>query len=160
MWSNTFSATDATLANRGPVFERGNAQDPWDLKLDNESDTSDGETPLGTNSQTLLTHGSRTQWEGLIGYNDNHVSFEQTASPDSIVLTFSNVSEAQFATQSDNIFANEDDQTGVANTAETGTNTLRLDGQDDNRNIYLRSYYNISTTGATGSVQSIDAFYD
>ncbi|MEL6741536.1 MAG: prepilin-type N-terminal cleavage/methylation domain-containing protein, partial [Planctomycetota bacterium] len=119
LWSNTFSATDATLSNRGPVYERTDATEPWDLRLDEENAIADGETPLGSASQTLLTHGSRTQWEGLIGYNDNHVSFEQTATPDSVILTFSEVEDAQFNTQSDNIFANEDDQDGVPNTPET-----------------------------------------
>jgi hypothetical protein len=30
------------------------------------------------NSLTFLIHGSRTKWEGNIGYNDNHVNFETT----------------------------------------------------------------------------------
>ncbi|MBC7834727.1 MAG: hypothetical protein H7Y88_06450 [Phycisphaerales bacterium] len=67
-WRNTFSATEAFFGNRGPEVTG------W---------TKGGKRPAFNDaSNTLLIHGGRTSWEGNIGYNDSHVAFETTMSPE------------------------------------------------------------------------------
>jgi len=112
-WSNTFNATEPVLGNRGPEYEANGsgATLSWKLKT--------GST--GTQSNTLLIHGSRTTWEGNIGYNDNHVDFLTKPDPDGTTFTFSGLPSGQ-RTQPDNIFVNENDLNRTVDT-NWGTNT-------------------------------------
>ena len=106
-WRDTFVASEPVLANRGPTFEEVSGTDESELQwqlVDN---------PFGLQSNTLLIHGGRTTWEGNVGYNDGHVDFENTPTPDQaaqIQVSSQNASEA--FTRNDNLFVSEVDQTG------------------------------------------------
>ena len=58
-----------------------------------QSALADG--PTGTESLTILIHGSENAWEGNIAYNDNHVNFETTTYPDGMVYTVGEGEETQ-----------------------------------------------------------------
>jgi prepilin-type N-terminal cleavage/methylation domain-containing protein len=106
LWANTFSAAEASLANRGPRFQaKSNINDNWEL--------DQAEPEFGIQSLTLQTHGSRTKWEGLVGFNDNHVSFENDAASEKITYVYQGVTPVQNQNQPDNIFVNEDDNQGT-----------------------------------------------
>lgn len=65
------------MANRGPRIERV------------DKGTAPRVKPvIDTDSTTLLIHGSRTRWEGNVGYNDNHVSFETSLTPGNGALAY------------------------------------------------------------------------
>ena len=151
LWSDTFSATEAVLDNRGPAFEaRENVGDPFQLLDDTGS--FDGKTPLGKNSQTLSLFGDRNDWAGNLGFNDNHVVFVKDAAPDNIIVTFQDAANDDDKTQSDNVFVNEDDSTGISIVEpQNGAVTLSGTGtpNPDNRNAYLRPYYQVDTNGDT-----------
>jgi prepilin-type N-terminal cleavage/methylation domain-containing protein len=99
-WGNTFKSTQVAVANRGPMNWDGGATLPWTLR---END------PFGSLSVTLQFHG-RTTWSGNIGYNDNHVKFEQAADPKDLTFTFRQLTQGQ-RTKPDNIFICENDAT-------------------------------------------------
>jgi len=101
-WTNSFSATEAILGNRGPAFT-GDAQNGWNLK----SPSYFG----GDQSFTLLVHGARSTWEGNVGFNDAHVDFQTKADPDGVQFTFTGL-PAGSRTKNDNLFQNENDATG------------------------------------------------
>ena len=46
---------------------------------------TDNTTPDYTDSKTLLIHGAANEWEGMIVYNDDHVKFERTFTPEGMV---------------------------------------------------------------------------
>jgi prepilin-type N-terminal cleavage/methylation domain-containing protein len=102
-WSNTFSATEAILGNRGPAYT-GDAQKGWNLKAPAYF--------AGDQSYTLLVHGARTTWEGNIGFNDSHVDFQTKADPDGVQMTYTGLPAGQ-RTKNDNLFQNENDATGI-----------------------------------------------
>mgnify|MGYP001428331961 CR=1 FL=1 len=155
-WANTFVATEASLGNRGPMFTYDTASKLWKLK-DTSSVSPDANyaTPLGTNSNTLLIHGSRVKWEGNIGFNDNHVNFETKPDPDSVTFTFTGVTGPEGKTFNDNLFANENDSTR-AFTDNDNKNIITT--SIDNTNVYLRSYRGVPTS--SGASRVIDPFYD
>ncbi|KAA0212770.1 MAG: prepilin-type N-terminal cleavage/methylation domain-containing protein [Leptolyngbya sp. PLA3] len=134
LWSNDFSATQAMLSNRGPEYDlNGSGQDgTWQLV----------EGTYGEQSNTLLIHGGRSKWEGLIGYNDAHVDFSPEASPEKLIFTFTGLTQ-QYRTQPDNIFVCEDD-------------ALRTEAPDNmrlnQRNAWLRQVSNITVSGANTTV--------
>jgi len=81
VWSNTYNPTDAIVGNRGPQITSV------------QYDARGLPTPayaLGLRSNTFLIHGSRNNWEGNIGFSDNHVDF--FAAPSSDSLTYSSAS--------------------------------------------------------------------
>jgi len=152
-WSNTFISTEAVLGNRGAAWD---LQDPttggWTLLDDtNGGGGTDYTTPRGTSSNTLLIHGTRTKWEGNIGYNDNHVNFENAPDPSSVTWSFTGLAPEN-RTHNDNVFENEDDQ---QRTPQSRTN---LTGNGDNANAYLRSY-DQATKGNSGGV-TLEVFFD
>ncbi len=100
-WSNTFISTEPALGNRGPVMDgwTGGGTAEWTL----------APGPLGEGSNTLLIHGSRVKWEGNIGYNDNHVSFETRPDPDTLPFTFTQLAAPK--TRNDHLFVPELDTT-------------------------------------------------
>lgn len=130
-WSNTFGATDAALGNRGPAFDDISNGDSDQWKLSTSASTQGGTIAAGNQSATLLIHGGRTTWEGNIGYNDNHVSFETKADPDGTTFTFTGLTAGK-RTQNDNLFVNEDDTTrkrasyGLGTSADFANNYLTL----------------------------------
>ncbi len=135
LWSNDFSATQAMLSNRGPEYDlNGSGQDgTWEL--------IDG--PTGEQSNTLLIHGSRSKWEGLIGFNDAHVDFSPEPDPEKLIFSFSGLTAAA-RTQPDNIFVCEDD---ALRTEVTNANLVL-----NQRNAYLRQVSNIAVSGANTTV--------
>lgn len=76
-WKNTFQANEAVISNRGPeitAVTKGRG-----LSV----------TPLvkNSNTNTYLIHGGRATWEGNIAYNDNHVNFEMSMAPETLLYT-------------------------------------------------------------------------
>jgi prepilin-type N-terminal cleavage/methylation domain-containing protein len=139
-WGNTFTSTEAVLANRGPIytFNGATTAGTWELPV----------SPFGDNSNTLLIHGSKQKWEGQVGYNDNHVDFALTPDPEGLTFTFTTLA-AGSRTHRDNIFINENDQTRVVEGGSTASGTTGLGNYTDantgkNANIYLRPYYVMS----------------
>jgi len=150
-WSNTFVSTEAVLANRGPSFELigGGDTGTWELVQDNGNNTG-YDTLVGLTSNTLLIHGTRTKWEGNVGYNDNHVDFESKADPDGVTWSFTSLSNEN-KTQRDNIFVNEDDAQRTADDPQNMTT------QNDNGNIYLRSFF---VASYSGQGPTLNVFFD
>jgi type II secretory pathway pseudopilin PulG len=97
LWGATFVATEAAIANRGPGV----------IRVDQ---TPEGPVPVfDPDSNTLLIHGSRTRWEGNVGYNDNHVNFETRLGPEGLIYKTATGKE-----RPDLIFFDEpDDPTGT-----------------------------------------------
>ncbi len=141
-WNNTFSATEAVLGNRGPVYEAGAGTPPtWKLKDTGTTPPSTtGSAQLGTNSNTLLIHGGRTTWEGNIAYNDNHVNFETRPDPETLPFTFSALAATQ-RTQFDNLFVNEKDTDRTVDTDITLW-----------QNNFLRPWVSVTSSGTTTTV--------
>lgn len=103
MWADTFATTEAVFGNRGPQYAVDDAAispkvGRWTL-LPGRS---------GTGSTSLLIHGGRTTWEGNIGYNDGHVSFETTPTPEGVA--YSRIGDSTLKGQPDNLFVNELDE--------------------------------------------------
>lgn len=71
MWSNTFSTSEACVANRGPEIASVTAG----------ADGAQTAKMKDPNSLTLLIHGPRDSWEGNVSYNDGHVNFETVLVP-------------------------------------------------------------------------------
>lgn len=153
-WSNTFVSTEAALANRGPSFELigGNDTGTWEL-IDDNGNNANYDTEVGQTSNTLLIHGTRTKWEGGVGYNDNHVDFENSADPEGITFTFTGLN-AENRSQRDNIFVNESDSD------RSKQNSQNLTGNASNGNAYLRSYFVTGYSTGNNSGATIDVFYD
>lgn len=160
-WSNSFQATEAVVGNRGPWYKlNGGGTGTWGLSDQAPPAASVRETgstlAAATQSNTLLIHGSRTTWEGNIGYNDNHVNYESRPDPESLPFTFSGLAAAS-RTQFDNVFVNELDTNrdpGNNDTADFGaTPSAQLQ-----TNQYLRMW---ATGGVTnGALNTYKWFCD
>jgi hypothetical protein len=123
-WGDTYNATEAVFGNRGPTYtqsDTGPSSRAWTLMAG----------PTGASSATLLIHGGRSTWEGNIAFNDNHVSFETTATP--MTITFPTAGRRTpgkkeytvTATGPDNLFVNESDEfegDGNSGTVDKGIN--------------------------------------
>lgn len=132
-WSNTFSATEAAIANRGPTYV---ANDQGTYPTNGRWALPAGAT--GSESYTLLIHGSKNAWEGNVAYNDGHTNFENRPNPETI--TYRRATAPKSA--ADNIFVDEtDDISGGTTGATVGT---RL-------NAYLRPITRISVTSGSGT---------
>jgi hypothetical protein len=114
-WTDTYTTTEAAFGDRGPAYMGTTypANGRWQLVMGT----------FGTDSNTLLIHGSRNSWEGNEAYNDAHVNFETKPNPDGV--TYRRMSGTPL-TVTDNLFVNETDEQG-------GDATIML-----NRNAYLR----------------------
>lgn len=156
MWQNTFSATEASLSNRGPgAYELDGSAEEGTWKLtDTTSRNADGRNPLGSTSLTIATQGSRTKWGGNVGFNDNHVEFFDDPDPAPILWTFTSL-DNQAKTQADNIFVNEDDQDREVVAVPSGA-TLTIGGTSSNRNALLMQYYEVDS----GGDMTISPYYD
>lgn len=159
-WTNTYKASEAILGNRGPLWEDngGTGADlVWQLFGGND-------TLRGGGSNTLLIHGGKSTWEGNIGYNDNHVDFENRPDPDGITLTIDDGSEV--FTRNDNLFVSEDDTTGDAIGSPQDSDTITLssnsgfDGELDQRNALLKMVAVVQTGSTDSSVSSVDVWQD
>jgi len=127
-WSNTFKSTEASMANRGPIYTGGGQTGTWTLP----------ETEFGESSNTLLIHGGRNTWEGNVGFNDNHVSFANQPDPDSLPFSFIGITNAAEKTQNDNIFVNENDTRMPESAQPNGQGIINSTMYADFTNIYLR----------------------
>ncbi|MEL6497845.1 MAG: prepilin-type N-terminal cleavage/methylation domain-containing protein [Planctomycetota bacterium] len=135
-WRDTFVASEPVIANRGPVFEEvsgtSEANLQWQLVADN---------PAGLQSNTLLIHGGRTTWEGNVGYNDGHVDFENSATPDQAAqIQVSSADAGEAFTRNDNIFVSEVDQTGEEATTggsgfTAGLNSVSIGGNPPSNGV-------------------------
>ncbi len=146
-WGDTFSTTEAVFGNRGPTYSTAESNDGanyptgtgrWTLSSTNMT--------IGTNSNTLLIHGGRTTWEGNIGYNDGHVSFETKPQPDGV--TYSQRSGSNSISRPDNLFVHETDEAGF---------TSPGDSLKDGTNAYLRVIANRSAANASTMTVNTDA---
>ncbi len=155
-WGSTFKSSEAVIGNRGPMWEASNgstgADLVWQLTGTNNAD------PFGLGSNTLLIHGGKTTWEGNIGYNDNHVSFEQRPDPENITLNINDGSAEPF-TRNDNLFISERDDTGEPiDSGDPSTSDGSLDlssnsssntGELDQRNAFLKIIGVVEANGST-----------
>ncbi|UYV11589.1 MAG: prepilin-type N-terminal cleavage/methylation domain-containing protein [Phycisphaera sp.] len=157
-WSNTFSSTDAILGNRGPAYEVGSGSEEtltWRL-LEDE--------PYGDQSKTLLIHGSKTNWAGNIGYNDQHVEFHTRPDPETLTFTFPGTGDA--FSRPDNLFVSENDANGtpVSESISGGTGAIpakvRMTSTStgtsqalDMTNAYLRPIGTVQRSGITYTVE-------
>lgn len=106
-WQDTFVASEAVFANRGPVFEPVSGTDGANLQWELP------DTSAGLRSNTLLIHGGRNTWEGNVGYNDGHVDFENTPTPDGAAqIQVSSQQAGEAFTRNDNLFVSESDIDG------------------------------------------------
>ncbi|GAB5495318.1 MAG: hypothetical protein Phyf2KO_03980 [Phycisphaerales bacterium] len=157
-WTNTYKASEAVIGNRGPQWEaQGSGEElVWQLFGTSEILTGGG-------SNTLLIHGGKSTWEGNIGYNDNHVDFENRPDPDGITLTVDDGNEV--FTRNDNIFVSELDSTGEPVNTPTDDSLIDLTttndfmGDLDQRNMLLKMIAEVSADGGT-SVESAQAWQD
>ncbi len=131
-WSNTFSTTEAVFGNRGPEY----TETAYPSATGGRYTLKPGAT--GVSSDTLLIHGSRQSWEGNIGYNDGHVTFETKPNPDGVTYTRTSGTPRSV---SDNLFVNEIDEAGSTGPAtDFGTRG----------NMLLRPFHNVTVSGTGG----------
>ncbi len=153
-WGNTFVATEAVIGNRGPCWTltggTGTAA-TWELVQNNA---------FGDQSNTLAIHGSRVKWEGMVGYNDNHVDFVLQPDPPGLTWTFGGLAQGE-RSQRDNVFVNENDSartpdnpnaSGQAGLGAYADNKVHLNG-----NVYLRPY---STATGSATTPSLNMWVD
>lgn len=141
-WSNTFSATEAAIGNRGAWYEL--AGNGWRLADGKPTDALayEGTVFTATSSHTLLIHGSRDTWEGNIAYNDNHVSFQTRPDPDTDAWTFKGLAGPN-KVRLDNLFVSEDDDLRAAD-----ADSLTTPGALTRKNNYLRLWQGGTAKGA------------
>lgn len=125
-WSNTFNATEAAVGNRGPVYF-GDAKSGWLLGKDKKG---------SDNSISLQIHGARGTWEGNIGYNDGHVTFETKPDPDTVTFTFTKLPQGE-RTKPDNLFVNEKDDGTKGEAEAEDTNATDVGASDPNQGFKL-----------------------
>jgi len=161
-YTNSFSATEAAIGNRGPCYNANGtgATLTWVLTTENSTTpptTGSNTQRYGINSNTLSIHGARTTWEGNVAYNDNHVNFETRPDPDGTPFTFSGIA-GNVKSFPDNLFVNEND----------GTRALESEGQTPgplfvNTNNYLRNWgagLNGNVTVTNGVWSAVGPYFD
>ncbi len=122
-WNSNFNSNFAILADRGPLYaaDGGGSGDNFLESPDTGTwDLADG--IQGTSSDTLRFAGSAREWGGNVGYNDGHVTLEQTADPTN--LTF--IDEAEDETKRDNIFVDETNQFDSGLPSQRSNHILRV----------------------------------
>jgi prepilin-type N-terminal cleavage/methylation domain-containing protein len=165
-WSNSFQATEAVIGNRGPAYTNSGTGSTltWQLRSDASGTVfSNGATPLGAASYTLLIHGGRSTWEGNVAYNDNHVNFETKPDPDATPFNFSGLTGANVnKTQPDNLFVNENDSNRALPAAETNPTSSTTDWSFSTN--FLRNWtggtWVAGTGGAPGNYTGITFWFD
>jgi prepilin-type N-terminal cleavage/methylation domain-containing protein/prepilin-type processing-associated H-X9-DG protein len=135
-WQDTFTTTEAVFGDRGPMYAP-NDSGPYPQNTLGRWTLQPGQ--FGTDSNTLLIHGSRNSWEGNIAYNDGHVNFETKPNPDGV--TYRRATGTPL-TVTDNLFVNESDEPPPA---DQGGNI------SNGRNTYMRPT-GANITGSGGSI--------
>jgi hypothetical protein len=97
-WSSTLSATEAVFGNRGPLVTGRDAK---------------GTILYNKSSNTMAVHGSRSTWEGNIGYNDNHVNFETRMDPLEITYNLAGAGSKKQVKEDIFFFDEPDDADGL-----------------------------------------------
>ena len=125
-WSTSFNAQYVLAGNRGPRYigEPG----AWELRPNNQ----------GEGSYTLKFYGDAGSWSGHIAFADGRVDFVKRPDPDDVKLSFAQGPKGSF---NDNVFINENDNTGQAKTAEGGPSE---DHPGQWTNAFLRVYGNVN----------------
>ncbi len=145
-WSSTFKADEAIFGNRGPTYQGIDEADAAVRPKAGWSLNPEGQKPgPGVGSNTLLVHGGRATWEGNIGYNDNHVTFETKPDPDGLTYQLANAASPQRI--ADNLFVDEsDDASGASDrpAAQSGVDRFQR-----NMNQYLRPIAQVSGASAS-----------
>jgi hypothetical protein len=157
-WTNSFSASEAVMGDRGPCYslQGTGASRQWNLL---------GSSAYGDQSLTLLIHGSRVKWEGNEAFNDNHVEFLTKADPENVTFTLGQA-QGNTRTVPDNIFINENDNTGAAEASGGSTPTPGANQQGTYTdaacgnwsNAYIRPY--AQQTAANSAPASIQVWCD
>ncbi|MGH7130829.1 MAG: type II secretion system protein [Phycisphaerales bacterium] len=141
VWSNTHNATEPVFGNRGPKYAGTDSGDRagWNGFGSNGWPLANG--MLGSGSNTLRIHGSPQSWEGNIGYNDGHVTYERRPDPaEALYQRYGNPSTTPPVP--DNLFVDESDD------ATAGTSfdpALR-------RNAWLRPVASVQASGTTTTI--------
>jgi len=100
-WGTTQNlGTIAIVGNRGPVYSNGASNQGQLAPNQEEWELLPG--PTGTESSTLLIHGSKNSWAGNVGYNDGHTTFELSSSVKGLSVRYNAT-----RTATDNLFVNE-----------------------------------------------------
>ncbi len=133
-WTATSSSKEPVVADRAPRYE-GTAG-AW-VPVPGAS---------GQNSNTLLTHGNPKRWDGNVGYNDAHVSFENSPDPSGVQNVYS-VDIGGIRHHADNIFVNENDDTC------SPLNPEELPGVGSN--ALLRGFFDIRGSANTPILASV-----
>ena len=152
-WANTFKSTQVAVGNRGPWNWEGGgsgANSPWVL----------AENAYGTQSVTLTFHG-RNSWSGNLGYNDNHVKFEQEADPIDLTFTFRQLASGR-RTRPDNVFVTENDldRTNLNGSTATATVSLSTSGNINVTPLLNTNAFIGLITEVTGNGNNVIFFAD
>ncbi len=110
-WRSNQESNQALFSNRGAAFGDGNIVQNWTANWTLQNGL------LGTQSNTLLIHGSRNAWGGMVAWQDNRVTFEQRPDPESATYNRRNVTNPTAtnpASPPDNLFVNEGDDGSIA----------------------------------------------
>jgi len=141
-WQNSFRAADPVMSNRGPVYSGDST--PSGMGTQAAPTPTSGTwflagNPLnaGERSDTLTIAGSTNEWSGNVVYNDNHVSLENSAQPESV--TFTDRTQSDPVSTLDNLFVDEQNETdgGSADARFRSNAYLRLfgDGIDTSQEL-------------------------
>jgi prepilin-type N-terminal cleavage/methylation domain-containing protein/prepilin-type processing-associated H-X9-DG protein len=133
-WQDTFTTTEAVWGDRGPMYA-ANDSAAYPQATNGRWALLQGQ--FGTESFTLLIHGSRNSWEGNMAYNDGHVSFETKPNPDGVTYRRTNTTPLSVT---DNFFVNESDEQG----GDSSAPNISL-----GRNTYMRPV-GVVTVNGTG----------
>ncbi|MEQ8316108.1 MAG: hypothetical protein RIE77_09555 [Phycisphaerales bacterium] len=141
MWGNTFSSMHACFGNRGPAYAL-DKKGRWEPIRGHN---------FGSRSTTLLMHGPRDEWNGNVGFNDQHVEYLTTAASPTLTWTFPGIGDPSNMMLPDNLFHAEHDHTRALIDEHVkpvmgtdGVGTISGDGADagvgalDQKNNYLR----------------------
>ncbi len=152
-WTNSFNASEVVIGNRGPIFSLTGtgATRQWNLVTG---------SVYGEQSITLLIHGSRVKWEGNEAFNDNHVEFLTKADPENVTFTLGQA-QGNTRTVPDNIFINENDNTGApeaagGQSASAGANqqgTYNDGTVANNANAYIRPLFAVTGANTAPTIQ-------
>jgi prepilin-type N-terminal cleavage/methylation domain-containing protein len=155
-WNNSFNATDVIVGNRGPTYTLSGSgtSRAWNLP----------QGTFGDQSVTLLIHGSRVKWEGNECFNDNHVEFLNRADAENVTYSFTGLPQGQ-RTVPDNIFINENDNSGNAEGGQTAAGQPGVGSYTDsntgrNGNAYIRAYSQVTAYTANDGNATINVWVD
>ncbi len=134
-WRNSFRAADPVFANRGPVYSDSDTPGGSAAHIADTPTSGtwflagSADSNLGEVSDTLQFAGSSNSWAGNVAYNDNHVSLEDSQSPESVTFTDFSTTPGQPITQLDNLFMDEANENGNATSITSRSNSyMRLYG--------------------------------